>query len=184
MMKNKKTRNIAIGAIAVAGVAAVVGVVAYLMTKKKKTTDGSALTCQPGTTAKNAVSIGTGESSITIDSGGKLGSIFLEKGYAIPLHKGIIPTMELPACMNPTGNVTAVLADAGYTTEGAPGASAGASWIFRFYPTAEQGGKPKLFLHYSPAEADGTRNTTHFWPPQVDGTLTLTSSVTLGFNMA
>lgn len=179
---NKKTRNLAIGAAAVAVVAAAVGVVAYLVAKKK--TDGGGLSCKPGATFKNAITMGTGESSIVIDSSGKIGAIMLEKGYTIPLHKGVIPTMELPACMNPTANVTAILGDSGYTTEGAPDASAGASWILRFYPTTEQGGTAKLYLHYSPADADGNRNTTHFWPPQADGTLTLTSSVNLGFDMS
>jgi hypothetical protein len=177
---NKKTRNIAIGAAAVAVVAAVAGIVAYMLAKKKKKTT---ITCTPGTTLKNAVTMGTGESSITIDGTGKIGTITLEKGYEIPLHKGVIPTMELPACMAPTGNVTAVLGDGVYTTSGVLDASAGASWIFRFYPAAEQGGNPKLYLHFSAADADGTRNTTHFWPPQADGTLTLASPVNLGFNM-
>ena len=178
-MVGKKTRNLMIGAAALAAVAAI-GTVAYFLAIKKKV-ENAVIACKAGAIYKNVITLGTGQSSLSIDKAGKIVTFTFGKGYTFKLVDRIAPVMELPACLTPVNNVALLLKDDEYTTQGVPDGTTGMSWLFRFYPVADRTLPMKLFLYSSPANADGTRTTAHFYGPPSDGVLTLTKDLNMIF---
>ena len=88
---------------------------------------------------------------------------------------------EMPKCVMPDRNYARILEPAEYTLgEGVP---ATGTWLFRYYKPAADA-VPTLYLHWSGDNADGSRNTSHFWPPQFDGKLTLKAPIVMDITVA
>lgn len=177
----KKKTILIIGGVALV-VAAVAGVAAYLINKKKESFGTEVGQCVHGAVWKNPILFGTGTSSITIDRTGKIGMIRFEAGYVFDLHIGAVPTMQIPACFNPVANASLIIPDDAYVAAGVKDASSGVYWVLRFYRSIS--GEPgTLKLVYSPPNADGTRFDSRSSSPVAEGTIKLTKPLVFAFNL-
>lgn len=171
---NKKTMIIGAG-VASAAVVAVVAAT-FIFKKKSKTSDN---------TIQGIADFGSGNSSLTINKAGTAGTITLEKGFEIDLINGVIPaTSTFPQNAIPAKNVAHILADDEYSTSaGVPNGADGATWVLRYYLPSTPGEAVPLYLHYSPANDDGTRTSAHFYSAPADGKLTLLKTVNMDFQI-
>jgi hypothetical protein len=143
-------------------VAAGAGVGAYVYYKKKKTTDlcdplpflpsltGMKVNDSFNLTENAMIDAKTRTATVTIIP---FSTIFMSGG-------GYIRTTPVPDCIMPKANISLGLGpdvlDQAQITKGQGSATV------RFYP--EAGDKSCIKITYSPNNADGTPNTSHFWP--------------------
>lgn len=174
--KNKKIIYVG-AAIAVAAL----GVITYVIIKKSKKDDGGGDNTSGGdsTTGADSVISWCSRSDIIFDTASNIANITVGPGE-VKLTSGAALIAYLPQNLAPAGKFSKVLNASEYSTS--IGVPTNGSWIIRCYDSLSKDGVGTFQLHWSPNNADGSKNTTHFFPAPSDGTLTLKQAISVQIN--